>query len=110
MGYYTRFSLEVDNIENNKDYDLGVLHAGGSDEDFVCEQTGYTWAFEDTTKWYDYDKDMKLVSKNYPGVLFTLSGEGEESGDIWKSYYWNGKSQFTRATLVFEEFNPEKLK
>lgn len=113
MGYYTRYSLEVindsDSPNYNAEYDRDVMQAGESDEDFVSEYVGSSWIFEDTCKWYDHDDNMRDISKNYPGVLFILSGEGEESGDIWKAYYRDGKCQFTKAELSFEKFDPEKL-
>jgi hypothetical protein len=64
----------------------------------------------DSCKWYDYKKDMLELSNQFPSVLFTLSGEGEESGDIWKHYFLGGKSQRCNAELVFPDFCPEKLK
>jgi len=62
------------------------------------------------TKWYEYDEVMKAISMEYPHVVFELSGEGEESGDIWKNYYVNGKVQKCQARIVFDEFDEKKLK
>jgi hypothetical protein len=60
-------------------------------------------ASADPCKWYTHE------SINFPNVLFTLNGEGEEPGDIWAKYFVNGKVQTAKAQLVFEEFNPSKL-
>lgn len=60
-------------------------------------------------KWYHHEIDMAAVSHTFPDVLFTLSGEGEESGDIWKKYFLNGMVQLTEASIVFDEFDPSKL-
>ena len=38
-------------------------------------------------KWYYEEEDMLKLSKLFSSVLFTLSGKGEESGDVWKKYY-----------------------
>jgi hypothetical protein len=62
------------------------------------------------TYWDNYDMDMRGISKDYPDVIFELSGEGEESGDIWKKYYVNGKIQKCKARIVFDEFDEKKLK
>jgi hypothetical protein len=45
-----------------------------------------------------------------PDVLFTLSGEGEESGDIWRKYYKNGKCQTTAAVIQLDDFDERLLR
>jgi hypothetical protein len=46
----------------------------------------------------------------YPDALFKLSGEGEESGDIWIEYYQNGKVQVCKAIISFASFDSNLLK
>ena len=60
-------------------------------------------------KWYDNEKDMLALSKAFPGILFTLHGEGEESGDIWNKYFLNGKMQVAKAEFAIAEFDPDLL-
>jgi hypothetical protein len=38
-----------------------------------------------------------------------LSGEGEESGDIWKMYALNGKYQMEKAVITIGAFDVNKL-
>lgn len=100
MGYYTRHELTiVSGGDPNIDY-----------EEEIAKTTDYNHLFEDEIKWYDCDEDMKKFSKLHPDTLFLIDGEGEESGDIWRAYYKNGKSFRASAKLVFEEFSEEKLK
>ena len=100
MGYYTRHELEiVSGDDYNTDY-----------EQEISELADYSSCFDDEIKWYDCEKDMKIYSKNHPNVVFGIKGEGEESGDIWKAYFQNGKMFKTKAVLVFGEFNESKLK
>jgi hypothetical protein len=66
--------------------------------------------FGDTTKWYGHEHDMRALSEEYPGVLFTLTGYGEESGDVWRKYFRDGRMQLAPAKIIFEDFNPSKLK
>lgn len=98
MGYYTR-------------YDLTNL----SDEviEKVNEISGYNFSnsYEsDGCKWYNRIEDMKEVSLLFPNQLLQIEGEGEESGDIWKAYFKNGKCQVCEAKITFDEFDESRLK
>ena len=54
-------------------------------------------------------KSITKFSVDYPEHLFILEGEGEDSGDIWKQYIKNGKSQRCEAKITFDEFDENKL-
>ena len=102
MGYYTRHELEV----------LGDTIGGdvGYHSHAITEASGYSNIFEgEEIKWYKHREEMKTYSKKYPDLIFKLSGEGEESGDIWNEYYQDGKMQFCKAKIVFDEFDASKL-
>jgi len=98
MGYYTSFELSVLSGDRTTDH-----------EEKISEIIDFN-PFEENCKWYEYDTDMKSYSQKYPNTVFELFGEGEESGDVWKAYYKDGKMFKTTATLVFEEFTEDKLK
>lgn len=104
MGYDTSYSLSM----KDGSYDLV--------EQFVEENEYAKYALcsngdcRESCKWYEHEKDMRKFSKKHPKAIFILSGEGEESGDIWKKYYKNGKMQKCKAVITFEEFNSKKLK
>lgn len=53
---------------------------------------------------------MKAFSEKHPEALFELSGDGEESGDLWKQYWRNGKVQHCSGTIVYDEFDESKMK
>lgn len=98
MGYYTQHTLTV------------------SDNDIMehCERierlSGYSELFEgESCKWYDHENNMRSYSKDHPKVLFTLEGEGEESGDIWKEYYKDGKMQRCKAKIMFDAFDEAQM-
>ena len=63
----------------------------------------------ESVKWYEHDRDMKVLSKKFSTYLFTLNGEGEESGDIWRKYYLNGKCQTAKAVIALDEFDRKRL-
>lgn len=75
----------------------------------ISDRVGYD-PFESECKWYEHEEDMKKVSKEYPETIFVLEGDGEESGDIWKKYFMNGKMQSCKAIMTFENFDESKLK
>lgn len=107
MGYYTNYALEMDYEDTPEmhaafdevepDYGPGFLQQ-------LLDGEG------DALKWYQHDKVMVAFSKRFPDVLFTLTGEGEESADIWKTHYKGGKIQVAFAEITIPEFNESKLK
>ena len=105
MGYYTRFEGSVSSKDT---FALDAFKRdAANDETFGqydmpkdCFITGDFFG-GDTAKWYDWKNDLEALSKEYPTLLFSLNGEGEESGDIWKAYARNGKVITVRAEVVF---------
>ena len=104
MGYYTRHELTVvkgdnDLIEKFRDISEEATYAIGSNGDS-----------EESCKWYRHQDELKGFSLLHPQALFKLSGEGEESGDIWREYYQNGKMQLCKAQIVFADFDANLLR
>lgn len=136
MGYYTKFNVSIKGKMENK-LKVAELEKAKADakkltgklkelalaaiekeltleksiniRNVVKDKIGYN-PFEDQTKWYEHEEVMKEISKEYPDVIIQLTGEGEESGDMWIKYFVNGKMQHCKAKIVFEEFDPKKLK
>lgn len=114
MGYYTRYSLS---IVGQEDEDISahkeaITKISEYDEaPYLLLQTEEDWdnLFDDKIKWYDSDGDMQEYSKRHPELVFKLSGEGEESGDVWVRYFHNGKMQKSQAKIVTEDYDPTKL-
>ena len=107
MGYYTVYTLRWEPQDSAVEEFIRTKQAG--DENFAYGVTPYG-EMTDSVKWYEYDIDMKTLSKAFPEIIFTLSGEGEESGDVWKNYYKNGKKQADPGIITFAGFDPKKLK
>lgn len=105
MGYYTRYSIEMSNQITNQEKGSDIFLVYGE----LIKHIDYD-PFGESCKWYDCEKDMKSFSKSYPNVLFKISGEGEESGDIWVKYFQNGLMQTCKAEIVIPPFDPAKLK
>lgn len=77
-----------------------------ADAKYAMTKDGET---NDSCKWYNHEKELRQFSTKYPRWLFTLEGKGEESGDLWKKYFVNGKMQSAKAKIVFDEFDSSKL-
>ena len=132
MGYYTYYKLKIESLnwdglvpqcEHAVPIDANFCPECGKQVKDVCvidliwevikddsDNTYYgVLDGSDRCKWYSHDEDMRKLSERFPRVLFTLSGEGEESSDIWKKYYLNGKCQVAKAQITIDKFDPEKL-
>lgn len=99
MGYYTDFQLRVDKGEIPEEIRKIWENEYYYDPQYI--------AFN--AKWYDYDEEMLKISLENPDVLYTLEGKGEEFDDLWINYYKSGKSQHTRAQIIYEEFDENKM-
>ena len=99
MGYYTDYKLSM----NNADTEDKVMI-----KESLTEISGYSWYdyFElNDVKWYSHHEDMLEVSKKFPHVEFTLSGDGEEKGDNWIVIYKDGKHKRYEPEVIWPEIN-----
>lgn len=104
MGYYTGYTLKVDPGPAGPIID--DLRRTCEDAEYALDANGNQ---SELSKWYENEQDLREFSKLYPEHLFTLSGEGEEAGDVWKKYFKDGKCQVAKAVIAIAEFNPKKL-
>lgn len=108
MGYYTNYTISY--------VAPSPVQFGYDDETLsnrISTLSGYDLVIgerSDDIKWYDHDEHMRLLSIEYPKLIFVLKGEGEESGDYWLKYYRNGKCQNAKITWTFDQFDENKLK
>lgn len=107
MGYQTSYQLEWTPRDDAINQKIADYIAGNEDMSYALETDGST---SESRKWYDNEDDMRKMSREIQGILFTLSGEGEESGDIWKAYFRDGKMQLEKATITVAPFDESKLK
>ena len=100
MGYYTSHKLEI--VKGDDQFT--------NYQEEISKISGYPNVFDDSYKWYDREQNMREYSKQHPNTLFKLIGDGEENGDMWHEYYFNGKMQRVDAEIIFADFNEDKLK
>lgn len=128
MGYYTRYKLTSDAPYLTRTIPLEEIVAqdkrhllSAEDLERVVQDTidpvekakksivDGEHVFEVSCKWYDHETDMRRVSQEIPDVVFTLTGEGEESGDMWAKHFKNGLMQKVVAQITYEPFDESKL-
>lgn len=108
MGYYTNYTLSIENetVSQNvlAEIDAEMEKMNMLDGSF-CDYS--QWFGEG--KWYEHDDDMLLLSTKFPEILFCLDGDGEDFEDIWRTYYQNGRMQHCPASIVYDDYDPEKM-
>ena len=105
MGYYTSYSLQCYGPEDKiKAFEEGLLSISEDDSE-VKEliEDGFVYA-----KLYDLDKWISAIAPGYPDVLICLSGDGEESDDLWEERWKGNDREIQRAAIP--PFRNENLK
>lgn len=92
MGYFTKYSLDTNCPDGHRD----ALHAclmSIEDAPYALRtvECGLIYEYEQPCKWYNVIEDFCKLSLLFHGVTFTLSGTGEQQGDVWRKIFLNGK-------------------
>lgn len=116
MGYDTRFTLNLlnektlaplwDTYDSRQDEIMEELREKVDYARFALCHDGVP---NEPAKWYEHEMDFLEFSKKYPDVIFQLSGEGEEAGDLWIKYFKNGKMQKREAKITYESYDEKEL-
>lgn len=104
MGYYTRYDLKIDGTREEIDRVSEYLYRTEISGYKLLKLSSY-----EPSKWYNHMEDMLDLSKEFPNVLFTLSGDGEDSGDFWKKYFKGGKVQIAFGEITYADFDESLL-
>ena len=102
MGYYTKYKLTVTGDYNKV---AKAIEDKNAPERIKIALGNYS----DSMKWYDYNEDVWKYSKKHPEVLFTLTGEGEDSGDLWIMWTKNGKQIRKVVEIIWPTLNEDEL-
>ena len=99
MGYYTLHRIRIinkfntkKNLEKLQEY-LNKMRAstfyisGSVLKDYSNEE------YDEGSKWYEYENDMREVSRHFPDFEIQVKGKGEE-GEIWERIFKDGFSYF----------------
>ena len=118
MSYYTKHQASWDQTEVTHEEASRALAEIAADDRSV--RTPESRSDQDqASRWLDIitgeqraepaqvDTHMRELSERYPGVRFTVDGQGEDQGDTWREYFMDGRSQLVR--MDDQEFDPDKL-
>ena len=108
MGYITTFSLEIVDVPELGTYANHEIAESLIEKRVVEKLEGWN-PFEDSCKWYDWESDLREISETLIGCCFKVHGEGEENGDIWDAYFFNGNCKVYKAQIMIPPFNYKDL-
>lgn len=124
MGYYTRYTMKIMDTSGDEVFEISDLsdvndaleYQDEWDDDltkvlreFNNDYDGfYGLMSEEDCKWYDHEDAMKILSQKFKQFVFLLNGEGEESGDVWRKYFYNGHVKQVVPEVRWPEFDVEK--
>lgn len=106
MGYYTRYTLEhnamteeerlkIDEFMRDEtrfdNYALAPYQLGKDRSTF--------YGSSGSVKWYGHVEEMIGLAKEFPTVLFTLRGEGEERDDLWVHWFKGERHQRSKGVV-----------
>lgn len=95
MGYNTYFSDQTPMTEEH----LKKL----------ADIAGYRISFNEDHKWYEWKEHMAELSVHFPEVEFKISGEGEETDDLWRATFKNGMMWIGNAVITYPEFDESAM-
>ncbi len=98
MGYYSRFALKVERDESMPTPAEAIAYLRDSSES-AATALNENGGMEESVKWYDAVDDLKVLSQQFPHLVFTLDTEGEEAGDIQRHFFRRGESFGGKAEI-----------
>ena len=101
MGYYTSYSIDFEcepGFEQEEEDFKEALISEAEKYNYGPE-VKELYEFGVYTKMYDIDVWISELAPNYPHLLIILSGDGEESNDLWE-VRWKGKDREIQECII----------
>lgn len=108
MGYYTYYDLAFSEFGSTKTID--EIHDWLVKRNIIGYALSDDFGSLDAVTWYDHEEDMEELSLEFPEVIFTLHGEGDNKEDIWEKHFLGGLMQTCYAEIIIPDFDMLKLK
>lgn len=96
MGYYTKYTLEIEETISEEEH-TAIDEALGEYNEILCHH-------DTELKWYNHEELMVEVSVQFPRLTFILTGLGEEPEDMWKKRFVNGHVDKVKAVITWPKF------
>jgi hypothetical protein len=106
MGYYTNYTLTWEPGPDYEPSDIELSERIGryiEDNDEISYALCRDGSTYENVKWYNHMESLEEMSRDIPGVMFHLAGEGEEAGDLWDAYFKDGRSEKIQARIIRAE-------
>ena len=103
MGYYTYHTLSVYDKEMKYLNEVTEEHELLITKAYYAEECTEPDLFNDQTKWYEHEDNMREHSIKYPNYIFRIQGEGESNDDWWRQYFHNGKMIQFNGEITFDD-------
>ena len=105
MGYNTRYNLSIVGGDATITGICASCGAHDITKDIISllkEKFGEIRA-EDPINWYNHEKYILSISKEYPTTTFRLSGQGEEPQDKWIKFFKDGIMVVRKALIQIDD-------
>lgn len=108
MGYYSDFEIS---IKENKG-SMSIQEINKNIKEFIENEVGYYASGLNVfdAKWYSWEEDLKRLTEELNDVVIEVERTGEESGDLQRNYFKNGKMQECIPEIVYENFDESKMR
>lgn len=104
---------EISFTGNEPAFDALLSVFKGDVEKIVSQISGKNYLFYGEGVYEDeMDEAILPISKQFPTITFKVTSKWEQGmgGDVYDTYYLNGKMVRYKGVMTMPEFNPEDLK
>lgn len=109
MGYQTAFTVKIRNVDPAQADTIRELFEDVTGYPFISD--GFLDCVELAlfAKWYDWENNIKAISKDSPAWDIYITGEGEEGGDLWHARARAGNLVVKPAEVVYPEITDDEV-